>query len=112
MSVAEINTLHTICKVKRTQFLVILAMSVKHPLAGFRFTQIRSNFPYFEGSSTRFFDCPHHLSLLYIADQCYKKFPLTILKLFGMLTLTLAKHLNMLIKFRAKKTQPKKIDCS
>ena len=45
MSVAELNTLHTICEVERTQLLTILAMSVKNPqLAGFLLTQNRSNF--------------------------------------------------------------------
>ena len=36
MTVQEINTLHTICELKRNQFLTILAMSVQNPqLAGF-----------------------------------------------------------------------------
>ena len=69
MSVAELNTLHTICEVERTQLLTILALSVKNPqLAGFLLTQNRSNFLYVEGSTTWLYDCPHHLSPLYIAD--------------------------------------------
>ena len=52
MSVAELNTLHTICEVERTQLLTILAMSVKNPqLAGFLSTQNRSNFLHVEGST-------------------------------------------------------------
>ena len=36
MTVQELNTLHTICELERTQLLTILAMSVKNPqLAGF-----------------------------------------------------------------------------
>ena len=31
MSVAELNTFHTICEVERTQLLTILEMSVKNP---------------------------------------------------------------------------------
>ena len=31
MSVAELNTLHTLCQVERTQLLTILAMSVENP---------------------------------------------------------------------------------
>ena len=51
MSVQEINTLHTICELERTQLLTILAMSVKYPqLAGFRSTGNRSKFQYVEGS--------------------------------------------------------------
>ena len=80
MSVAELNTLHTICEVERTQLLTILAMSVKNPqLAGFLLTQNRSNFLYVEGSTAWLYDCPHHLSPLYIADQCYDKIPVKYL---------------------------------
>ena len=80
MSVAELNTLHTICEVERTQLLTILAMSVKNPqLAGFLLTQNRSNFLYVEGSTAWLYDCPHHLSPLYIADQCYDEIPVNYL---------------------------------
>ena len=81
MSVAELNTLHTICEVERTQLLTILAMSVKNPqLAGFLLTQDRSNFLYVEGSTAWLYDCPRHLSPLYIADQCYDKNPVNYLE--------------------------------
>ena len=74
MSVAEFNTLHTICEVERTQLLTILAMSVKNPqLAGFLLTQKRSNFLYVEGSTAWINDCPHHISPLYIAERRYDK---------------------------------------
>ena len=80
MSVAELNPLHTICEVERTQLLTILAMSVKNPqLAGFLLTQNRSNFLYVEGSTAWLYDCPHHLSPLYIADQCHDKIPVNYL---------------------------------
>ena len=80
MSVAELNTLHTICEVERTQLFPILAMSVKNPqLAGFLLTQNRSNFLYVKGSTAWLYDCPHHLSPLYIADQCYDKIPVNYL---------------------------------
>ena len=50
MSVAELNTLHTICEVERNQLLTILALSVQNPqLAGFLLTQNCSNFLYVEG---------------------------------------------------------------
>ena len=55
-------------------------MSVKNPqLAGFLLTQNRSNFLYVEGSTAWLYDCPHHLSPLYIADQCYDKIPVNYL---------------------------------
>ena len=76
MSVAELNTLHTICEVTRTQLSTILEMSVKNPkFAGSILTQNRSKFLYVEGSTAWLCDCPHHLSPLYIAEQCYDKIP-------------------------------------
>ena len=60
MSVQELNTLHTVCEIERTQLLTILAMSVKNPqLAGFLLTVNRSNFFYVEGSTAWLYDCPH-----------------------------------------------------
>ena len=80
MSVAELNTLHIICEVERTQLPTILAMSVKKPqLAGFLLTQNRSNFLCVEGSTAWLYDCPYHLSPLYIAEQCYDKIPVNYL---------------------------------
>ena len=74
MSVAELNTLHTICEVERTQLLTILAMSVKNPQpASFLLTQ--STFLNVEGSTAWLYDCPHHLPPLYKAEQCYDKIP-------------------------------------
>ena len=59
LSVTELNTLHTICEVKRTQFSTILAMSVKNSqLAGFFLTRNRSNFLYVKGSTAWLYDCP------------------------------------------------------
>ena len=76
MSIAELNTLHTTCEVERTQLLTSIAMFVeKSKLAGFLLTQNRSNFLIVEGSTAWLYDCPHHLSLLYIADQCNDKIP-------------------------------------
>ena len=77
MTVAELNTLHTVCELERTQLLTILAMSVKNPqLAGFLLTQNRSNFLYVEGSTAWLYDCPHFLSPLYITDKCYDRIPI------------------------------------
>ena len=74
MTVQELNTLHTICEPERTQLLTILAMSVQNPqLAGFLLTVNRSKFLYVEGSTACLYDCPHYLSPLYIADQCFDK---------------------------------------
>ena len=41
MKVQELNTLHTVCELKRTHLITILAMSVKKPqLAGFLVIQL------------------------------------------------------------------------
>ena len=77
MTVQELNTLHTICELERTQLLTILAMSVKNPqLAGFLLTGNRSNFLYVEGSTAWLYDCPHFISPLYKADKCFDIIPI------------------------------------
>ena len=44
MTVQELNTLHTVCDLKRNHLLTILAMSVQNPqLAGYFLTGNRSN---------------------------------------------------------------------
>ena len=74
MTVQELNTLHTVCELERTQLLTILAMSVKNlQLAGFLLTGNRSNFLYVEGSM---YDCPHFLSPLNKADKCFDRIPI------------------------------------
>ena len=46
MTVQELNTLHTVSELERTQLLTFLGMSVKNPqLAGVLLTGNRSNFP-------------------------------------------------------------------
>ena len=62
MTVQELNTLHAVCELERTQFVTILAMSVNNPqLAGFLLTGIRSSFLYVEGSTAWLYDCPHFI---------------------------------------------------
>ena len=80
-------------------------MSVKNPqLAGFLLTQNRSNFLYVEGSTAWLYDCPHHLSALYIAEQCYSKTPSPVLTLLCMLIKLHVEHLIMQIKLHVKIT--------
>ena len=55
-------------------------MSVKNPqLTGSLPIQNRSNFVYIEGSTAWLYDCPLHISPLYIAEQCYTKSLIIIL---------------------------------
>ena len=77
MTVQELNTLHTICELERTQLLTTLAMSVKNPqLAGFLLTGSCSNFLYVEGSTAWLYDYPHFISPLYKADECFDRIPI------------------------------------
>ena len=74
MTVQELNHLHTVCELERTQLLTILAMSVKNPhLTGFLLTGNRSNFLYVEGSTAWLYDCPHFISPSYKADKCFDR---------------------------------------
>ena len=77
MTVQELNTLHTVCELERTQLLTILAMSVKNPqIAGFLLTGNRSNFLYVEGSTAWLYDCSHFISPLYKADKSFDRIPI------------------------------------
>ena len=77
MTVQELNTLHTVCELERTQLLTILAMSAENPqLDGFLLTGNRSNFLYVEGSTAWLYDCPHFISPLYKADKCFDRIPI------------------------------------
>ena len=77
MTVQELNTLHTICELERTQLLTILAMSVKNPqFAGFLLTGNRCNFLYVEGFTAWLYDCPHNISPPYKADKCFDRIPI------------------------------------
>ena len=77
MTVKEINTLHTVCELERTQLFTILAMSVKNTqLAGFLLTGNRSNFLYVERSTAWPYYCSHFISPLYKADKCFGRIPI------------------------------------
>ena len=77
LTVQELNTLHAVCELEKTQLLTILAMSVKNPqLAGFLLTGNWSNFLYVEGSTAWLYDCPHFISPLYKADKCFDRIPI------------------------------------
>ena len=77
MTVQELNTLHTVGELERTQLLTILAMSAKNPqLAGFLLTGNHSNFLYVEGYTAWLDDCPHFISPLYKADKCFDRIPI------------------------------------
>ena len=80
MTVQELDTLHTVCELERTQLLKILDMSVKNPqLAGFLLNGNRSNFLYVEG-----YGCMIVLILYHLYTEPINaliEFPYTIEKL-------------------------------
>ena len=77
MTVQELNTLHTICELERTQLLTIIAMLIKNPqLAVFLLTGNRSYFLYVELSTAWLYDCPHFISPLYKSDKCFDRIPI------------------------------------
>ena len=104
MSIAELNTLHTTCEVERTQLLTSLAMSVKKTkLAGFLLTQNHSNLlskDQLSGSMIVLTTCLFYTYLINVMT----KSQLIILTLSCMLTLSLVKPLNTLIKYRVNTT--------
>ena len=85
MTVPELNTLHTVCELKRTQLLTILAMSVRNPqLAGFLKLEIAE-------TSSMLKDLQHGCMIALILYHLYTEqinalieFPYTIEKLYCM----------------------------
>ena len=74
MKIQELNTLQTVCELKRTQLLTILAMSVKNPqLVGLLSTGNRSNFLFVEGSTAWLYACAHFISPICKADKCFDR---------------------------------------
>ena len=77
ITVSESKTLHTVCIVESTQFLTVLAQSVRNShLTGFPLTKHRKSFLDFKGSTARLYNCSHRLSPLHIADECFDKIPI------------------------------------
>ena len=58
MSLSELETLHQLCQLERTQILQSLALAVlKIPYAGYLLSRNRSNFPDYEGNILWFYTC-------------------------------------------------------
>ena len=75
MSLTELETLHQLCELERTQILQSLALAVlKIPYAGYLLSVNRSNFIYYEGNVLWYYTCTKKVSPLYVFDdkRCYK----------------------------------------
>ena len=79
MSLSELETLHQLCELERTQILQSLALAVlKIPYAGYLSSGNRSNFLDYEGNILWYYTCTKKVSPLYVFEdkRCYKKIPI------------------------------------
>ena len=67
MSLSELETLHQLCELERTQILQSLALAVlKISYAGYLLSGKRSNFLDYEGNVLWFYTCTKKVSPLYV----------------------------------------------
>ena len=70
MSLSELETLHQLCELERTQILQSLALAVlKIPYAGYLLSGNRSNFLDYEGNILWFYTCTKKVSPLYVFED-------------------------------------------
>ena len=78
-SLTELETLHQLCELERTQTLQSLVLAVlKIPYAGYLLSGNRSNFIDYEGNTLWYYTCTIKLSSLYVFEdkRCYKRIPI------------------------------------
>ena len=79
MSLSELETLHQLCELERTQILQSLALAVlKIPYAGYLLSGNKSKFLDYEGNFLWFYTCTKNVSPLYVFEdkRCYKRIPI------------------------------------
>ena len=79
MSLSELETLHQLCEIERTQIVQSLALAVlKIPYAGYFLSGNRSNFIDNEGNNLWYYTCTKNVSPLYVFEdkRCYKRIPI------------------------------------
>ena len=79
MSLSELETLHQLCELERTQILQPLALAVlKRTYAGYLLSGITSNFLDYEGNILWFYTCTNKVSPLHLFEvkRCYKRMPI------------------------------------
>ena len=79
MSLSELEKLHQLCELERTQILQSLAPAVlKIPYAGYLLFGIRSNFIDYERNILWYYTCTKKVSPLYVFEnkRCYKRIPI------------------------------------
>ena len=76
MSLSELEKLHQLCELKRTQIQQSLALAVlKIPYAGYLLSGNRSNIPDYEGNILWFYICIKKVSV-FEDKRCYKSIPI------------------------------------
>ena len=79
MSLSELETLHQLCELERTQIFQSLALAVlKKPYAGYLLSGNRSSFIDYEGNILWYYTCTKKVSPLYVFEdkRCYKRIPI------------------------------------
>ena len=79
ISHSELETLHQLCELERTQILQSLALAqLKIPYAGYLLSGNRSNFLDYEGNILWFYTCTKKVSPLYVFEvkRCSKRIPI------------------------------------
>ena len=79
MSLSELETIHQLCGLERTQILQSLALAVlKIPYAGYLLSGIRSNFIDYGGIILWYYTCTRNVSPLKVFEykRCYKRIPM------------------------------------
>ena len=79
MSLTELETLHHLCELERTQILQSLALAVlKIPCAGYLLSGNRSIFIGYERNILWYYNCTKKISPLYVFEdkRCYKRIPI------------------------------------
>ena len=72
MTIQELNAIHLICEIERTQMLTLLALSFQNPQhGGYYLNGNSSNFLYVERSTAWLYDSPQLHSLVFEADTCF-----------------------------------------
>ena len=70
MSLSEVETLHQLCELERTQILQSLELAVlKIPYAGYLLSGNRSNFRDYDGNILWFYTCTKKVSPLYVFED-------------------------------------------
>ena len=78
MSLSELETVHQLCELERTQILQNTLAVLKIPYAGYLVAGNRSNFIDNEGNILWYFTCIKKVSPLYVFvdKRCYKRIPI------------------------------------